>query len=165
RLPPEEEREEHDAGGERGDDGGVPPPEPRLLDEPEDGSPEAEDAEDGADEVHAHPLVARLSPRHDREDERERDRDERQVDEKDPAPRRYAEEPAAEERPDHGRDPAPRRPRADRGPALLALEGGRDHRERARRQQRAGDPLHGPRADEQVRRRSERAEERCRAEG
>ena len=88
----------------------------------------------------------------------ERDQHERHVDGEDPAPRGGVDEPAAGQRPDHHRDPRPRRPGADRGAALVGREGGDDHRQRARRQQRAEHALQRAAGDQHLDRRRERAD-------
>ena len=73
-------------------------------------------------------------------------------------------EPAADERADHERDARPRRPRADRGAALLAAEGRRDHGEPGRREERAGDALQAARDDQRRAVRRGGAEDRRDAE-
>ena len=113
----------------------------RLLDQGEHGPGEPERAEHAAEHVDAGPGAGRLRRGTATSTSAERGEHERHVDQEDPAPGAERDEPAADERADHERDPGPGRPGADRGAALLALEGRRDRRERRRGEQRARDPL------------------------
>jgi len=107
--------------------------------------------------------VARLLDHAQRQ--RHRRRDQRDVDPEDRPPGDQPDQRATARRAEDGGDPGPRGPGADRLPARLALEGGGDDRQRPRHQQRPGDPLQRPRADQELLARGERAEDRGRAEG
>jgi hypothetical protein len=99
--------------------------------------------------------------RHGDVDERQRDQDERDVHREDQPPRRRVDEVAAGERPDDGGDPGPRRPRADGGgPLLPPRERRDDHRQPARRQQRAERTLERPTRDQDLDARRDRAQQR-----
>ena len=128
----EEEGEAGDAGDQRHPDQRVAPAVGRLLDQGEDRAAEPGGREhdpepvDAAEGVGVAALLDRV------QGERDRDRDQRQVDPEDRPPGERLDQGAAAGRAEHGRDPGPGGPGADRLAALRALEGGGDDRQRAR---------------------------------
>ena len=165
RLVEQEEREAGDAGDQRHPDQRVAPAVGRLLDQGEDRAAEARGREPDPGPVDAAKGIGIAALLDRAQGEHHGDRDQRQVDPEDRPPGEQPDQGAAAGRPEHGRDPGPGGPGADRLAALGALEGGGDDRQRARHQQRPGDPLQGPGADQELDRGRDRAEHRGGAEG
>ena len=156
-----EAHEQRHAENERDDHGRAAPAQARLLDQREHRPAETQRAEQAAEEVdRSGTLASRRGFWDDRKDQRHADEDERQVDEEDHTPRGDLQELAPGERAKHRGDPSPSGPAADRGTALGLAEGGDDHRQRARREQRTGHPLQRPRRDQRPDRWRQRAQQR-----
>ena len=137
----------------------VVPSEVGLADEGVDRPGKAERAQHRAHEVDSRVGLARQRG-HRREDDRQRDRHQRHVDRKDPAPACDLDQLAPDQRPENSRDPAPGGPGSDRRSALLTLEGHDDHRQRARSQQRSEHPLQRAAGDQHLGRGCQRAQQR-----
>ena len=160
-LPGDERPEQHDAGDQRHRHARAAPAIRRLLDQREHRAAEAERRQRRADDVDVPGLAL---PGGNEPQQPERDQHRGDVDREDPAPRGGLHERAAAERADHRGDPGPRRPAPDRRRALVVLERVHDQRQRARDEQRAGDPLRRASADQQTGARRDRAQHRADAE-
>ena len=98
-------------------DAGSPQPRRGCSMKPKTSAPRPADAERAADEVDARALASAARARGmQRQRDRERADRDRHVQQEDHAPARDADQPAAEQRADHGGDAAPGGPGADRGP-------------------------------------------------
>ena len=160
-LPLEERGKQDQPADQRREHARIGPSVGRLLDQREHGPGQAERAKHrtGNVDVSRRTLIALEESE---QPERERDRD--QVDGEDPSPARELHQSAAAERPDHRRDRRPRRPAADRARALLLGKPLHDQRQGAGHEQRAENALRGPRADQEIVGRRERAQQRAQSE-
>ena len=100
---------------------------------------------------------------HRREDDRQRDRHQRHVDRKDPAPACDLDQLAPDQRPEDPRS-RPRRSRIRSPPRAPRPEGHHDHRQRARCQQRSEHPLQRAAGDQHLEGGRQRAQQRYHAE-
>jgi hypothetical protein len=132
-------------GAARGQAG---PPQAGLLDQSEHHAAEAQHAQECSGYVDPARRSGRRTRRDGFHDQAQTGDHEWHVDHEDPAPRRDVQDQSGDERTERPGDRSPRRPRPDRRTALLRREGGDDHGQRARCEQRSRDALERPEGDE-----------------